>query len=232
MARRDLNRNAIEQAGRRRLAALVLHWLLRPLGYLELTDIFSLDLVDLPPIPEITGYRIERAGAAEIADIAANIKRDQPVAVIENLWQQGHHCFVAKYAGRVVAYDWIAFSAVQEEEYAYRPEPNHAICIDAFTIEEHRGKGLHYALLLTMLHWAAASGKSTCYTAASIYNIASWKTHLRLGWRREFTIGWFRPMLSLKRMPWRLTKDRYPVQLDWTNHSWFTEPPAPHLSNP
>ena len=221
LERRDLAKAAIAVAKRRRLLALCLHWLIRPLGYLEYTDIFTIQLAALPPLLEVAGYDIEQAGADEVAEITRNIKRDEPPAVIEALWREGHHCFVAKFNGRVVAYNWIAFSAVQEEEYRYEPRPAHAICLDAYTVAEHRGKGLHYLLLLTMLHFAANSGKSAAYTAASLFNVVSWKTHLRMGWRREFTFCWFRPYFTLKRYPWRLTREQYPLRLDWSRHAWF-----------
>ena len=224
MDRHELNKDAIAVANRRRLLALCAHWMLRPLGYLELTDVFRIELATLPPLFEVPGYAIVRADAADIAYITSHIKRDEPSAVLDALWTEGHHCFVAKIDGRVVAYNWIAFSAVQEEEYSYDPKPGHAICVDAYTVAEHRGKGLHYLLLLAMLHFAAESGKTTAYTGASLYNVVSWKSHLRMGWKREFTFGWFRPYFTLKRYPWRLTAERYPLRLEWSRHAWFAPP--------
>lgn len=206
------------------MKALWVHWLLRPLGYLELTDVFKLKLDRLPPLFEVPGYAIEKADAADIASIKQTFRRDEPPAVLDALWRGGHHCFVAKFQGEVVAYNWIAFSKVQEEEYTYEPKPDHAICVDAYTVPEHRGKQLHYLLLLSMLHFAAASGKSMAYTGASLFNIVSWKTHLRIGWERAFTFAWFRPYFTLKRYPWRLTKEQYPLRLDWSRHAWFAPP--------
>jgi GNAT superfamily N-acetyltransferase len=219
--RHDLNKEAIKATNKRRLLALCIHWLVRPLGYLELTDIYKIDLATLPPLFEIEGYTIERANADDIKQITQRISRDEPPAVISTLWAQGHHCFVAKSNGRVVAYNWISFAEVQEEEYRYEPREDHAICVDAYTVPEHRGKGLHYLLLLTMLHFAASSGKSMAYTGASLFNMVSWKTHLRIGWRLDFTFCWFRPYFTLARQPWRLCRERYPLRLDWTHHAWF-----------
>jgi hypothetical protein len=215
-----VNEREITQNGRRRLAAQVAHWLLLPFGYLELTDVYKIALTGLPPLFEVGGYTIEKADAADIAQITQQPHRGEPTQVISNLFAEGHHCFVAKYDGRVVAYNWIAFSAVQEEEYQYVPRPGDAICVDAYTFPGHRGKKLHLLLLLTMLHFAAKSGKSTAYTGASLFNMVSWKTHLRIGWRREFTFGWFRPHFVSGRRPWRLCKERYPLHLDWDRHAW------------
>ena len=78
-----------------RLVALSLHWLLRPLGYLEVTDIYKIELIDLPPLFSVPGYTIERADADDISEITQHIKRDEPPAVLNNLWKGGHHCFVA-----------------------------------------------------------------------------------------------------------------------------------------
>lgn len=223
MNRRDVNKESIKASERRRLLGLSLHWLLRPFGYLELTDVFKIDLATLPPLFEVPGYTVERANANDISDITQHIVRDEPSSVISALWAEGHHCFVAKSGGHVVAYNWISFKAVQEEEYRYDPRSNHAICVDAYTVPEHRGKGLHQLLLLAMLHFAAASGKSMAYTGASLFNMVSWKTHFRIGWRREFTFVWFRPYFTIGRRPWRLSRERYPLRLDWSHHAWLTE---------
>jgi len=75
--------------------------------------------------------------------------------------------------------------------------------------------------LLTMLHFAAGCGKTVAYTGASLFNMVSWKTHLRIGWRLDFTFSWFRPYFTLARQPWRLSRERYPLRLDWSHHAWF-----------
>ncbi len=184
-----INEREIRANRRRWLVAQILHWLTRPFGYLELTDIYKIALTGLPPLFEVPGYTIKHADQADIAQITQRPHRGEPSAVIDKLWSDGHHCFVAICDGQVVAYNWIAFSAAQEEEYHYDPRPEHAICVDAYTYPGHRGKKLHLLLLLTMLYFAAASGKSVAYTGGSLLNMASWKTHLRIGWRREFTFG-------------------------------------------
>jgi hypothetical protein len=212
---------AMSAVRRRRLLWLTAHWLLRPVGYLELTDVYKIGFATLPPLFEILGYTIEHATANDIRELTRHSHRGEPPAVINSLWREGHHCFVAKSGKRIVAYNWIAFGSVQEEEYRYEPDSNHAICIDAYTYPEHRGKKLHYLLLLTMLHFAAASGKSMAYTGASLFNVVSWKTHVRMGWRRAFTFCWFRPYITLNRRPWPLCSERYPLRLNWNHHTWF-----------
>ncbi len=215
-AKRHENRQKTEH---RRSLALLLHYLLRPFGYLEFTDLYKIELTDLPPLFEVPGYSIQRATNDDMLQLAREIRDDKP-AVYSDLWKQGHHCFIAKHNGHIVAYDWIAFSSVQEEEYRFIPRSDDAICLNAYTAPEHRGRGLHSLLLLTMLHFAASRGKSIIYTAASLYNIKAWKSHLRMGWQRDFTLCWFRPYFTLRRRPWLLSAERYPVQVDWGSHSW------------
>ena len=218
---RNAGQPAIRLAKARRWLALVFHWLMRPFGDLEATDVYKIVLRDLPPLFTVERYEIRKATAEDIEEIASNIIRNEPSAVVRDLWARGHHCFVAKYSGAVVAYNWIAFTQVQEEEYRYTPQPDHAICLDAYTVPEHRGKGLHLLLLLTMLHFAAAVGKSAAYTGVSLLNSLSWKAHLRIGWVRYFTFVWFRPYFTFSRRPWRLTSEQYPLKLDWANQAWL-----------
>ena len=206
----------------RRKRVYPLHLLLRPLGYLEFTDVYTFDL--RPNLPEVRlkpGYTIVHASAADIDEIVASLPRDEPPGVLRTLFAEGHHCFVAKFDGRVVAYNWIAFAPVQEEEYRCTPAPDQAICLNAYTAPEHRGKGLHYALLLSMLHFAKEAGKTTAYTVVSLLNETSWKTHVRMGWRLVFTICYFRPNFTPRRIPWVLRPGRPPIVLDWSRHSWI-----------
>jgi hypothetical protein len=122
---------AMSAARRRRLRWLAAHWLLRPIGYLELTVVYKIEFTTLPPLFEIPGYTIEHATADDIRELTRHSHRGEPPAVINSLWTEGHHCFVAKSGKRIVAYNWIAFGAVQEEEYRYEPDSKHAICVDA-----------------------------------------------------------------------------------------------------
>jgi hypothetical protein len=144
--RLEKKHDAAMSATRRRLLMRPLHLLLRPLGYLELTDVYKIELTRLPALFEIPPYRIVEAQARGVEEIAADPSFDDPPAVVRTLWKEGHHCFVAKYGERIVAYNWIAFAPVQEEEYSCEPGPADAICLNAYTAAAHRGKGLHYLL--------------------------------------------------------------------------------------
>jgi hypothetical protein len=42
-----------------------------------------------------------------------------------------------------------------------------------------------------------------------------------MGWRLAFTICYFRPNFTLRRIPWVIKPGRSPVTLDWSRHSWI-----------
>ena len=211
---------AIRAVNRRRYPALLLHFAVKPLGYFEFTDIYCIDLPTLAPQRELNGYVIEHATDADIDYICRFLVRNEPPHVIRMLWSEGHHCFVARYQGKVIAYDWIAFSSVQEEEYRVELKGNDAFCLNAYTIPQHRGKGVHFALLRALLQFAEQSGKSRVFTAVSVFNVRSWKSHVRMGWRRVSTVSYFRPYFTLSRLPWLFSDPIYPVYLDWARHAW------------
>jgi GNAT superfamily N-acetyltransferase len=212
---------ALRTANRRRVPALALHYALRPLGYLEFTDIYCIDPTIVVPRLREEGYVIAAATEADIRYMCDVLTRDQPAHVLRERWRQGHHCFVARAHGEVVAYDWIAFSPVQEQEFRIELDSAHAFCLDAYTAPHHRGKGLHYALLGTLLEFAARSGKTEVFTAVSLYNARSWSSHVRMGWQRAFSMVYFRPYFTVSRLPWQITKSHYPVHLDWKRHAWL-----------
>lgn len=230
LSRESAARESFED--RRRMTALALHYPLRMLGYLEFTDVYSIDLAGLPPVTQRpAGYEFGEAGAQEIDYICRELVRDEPPVVIRDLWDRGNHCFVARQNEQVVAYNWLALSEVQEEEYSIALEATDAFCLNAYTAPEHRGRGLHYTLLRNMLAFAADHGRSKAYTLVSLFNKSSWKSHVRMGWSREFTYCYFRPYFTLRRVPWSLTNARYPVRLDWSRHSWLSPSPKAHRTS-
>ena len=212
---------------RRKIGAQVLHYALKPLGHLEFSEIYRLELDTLPEARSLQGYKIDRANERDIDVIVRDLVRDEPPFVIRNLWSQGNHCFVARHEGRVVAYDWIGFSTLQEEEFTITLEPEHAFCLNAYTHPDHRGLGVHYELLRNLLVFAAANGKTRAYTLVSLFNRDSWKSHIRMGWQRDFTYCYFRPYFVPGRLPWALTAPRYPARLNWPQHSWLYPQSAP-----
>jgi RimJ/RimL family protein N-acetyltransferase len=54
--------------------------------------------------------------------------------------------------------------------------------MDAHTIEPYRGNAIHTELLYRCLDYAKSQNAQHAYTRVSAMNVASWKSHLRLGW--------------------------------------------------
>lgn len=208
----------------RRLArwCRIWHALILPFGYLEKTVVYERDLGSLPPIRAVEGYVIRPATAADIPQMIADLPRDQPPHVLQRLWDEGHFCMVACLGDRVVAYDWLAFDPVQEEEYRVTPDDDEVLCLNAYTVPEHRGKGVHPALLVAMLHEAANRGRKRALTVVSLMNERSWRAHIRTGWRKVSTVSYIRPNWFPGRRPIVLDPPKPPIALYWDGHSWFT----------
>jgi len=83
---------------------LALHFPLKILGYLEFSEIYSLGLDRIPPPRQLdSSYTIDQANADDIDFICRELVRDEPPVVIRTLFAEGHHCFVARSQGRIVA---------------------------------------------------------------------------------------------------------------------------------
>ena len=68
--------NAISAVNRRRYPALILHWAVRPLGYVEFSDVYCIDPRTLSPQRELNGYFIEHATDADIDYICRFLRRE------------------------------------------------------------------------------------------------------------------------------------------------------------
>ena len=168
----SINKRAIKAAQYRRAMALPLHWLLRPLGCLELTDVYKIDLANLPPLFSVDGYDIERANADDIETITQRAHRGEPPEVIRALC--GRKVITAlspNSAAMLSPYNWISIFRGPGRGIPLRTASRaRDLCRRIRTFPEHRGKQrCILLLLLTMLHFAAASGKSVAYTGASLF---------------------------------------------------------------
>jgi len=97
--------------------------------------------------------------------------------------QAGNVCFIAEVEGRVVAFNWLVFGGEDDEFYRLELAPGEAYCMDAFTAEPFRGQAIHTELLSRILIRAREDGCRVAYTRVGVLNSASWKTHVRLGWK-------------------------------------------------
>lgn len=197
-----------------------IHFLMRPLGYLEWARVYCHDFQNLPPLRTIPGYTIRLAGQKDIDQMIALMPRDQPSYVLRRMWKAGHSCMVACTNERVVAYDWMAFVPAQDEEFLLAARPLEAVCLNAYTDAAHRGKGLHQALLLALLHHGAQRGFKRAYTVVSVLNEKSWRAHVKLGWTLRNTIIYFRTYWLPGRPALRLSPLDDVVHINFKDHSW------------
>jgi RimJ/RimL family protein N-acetyltransferase len=123
--------------------------------------------------------------------------------IIEN-FQQGAKCFVGKIGTDMVHYNWIFFHGREYEHYFIHLGDFEALCDDAFTVEEWRGKAIHGAVHNQMLSFLQQSGYHTAYTIVLADNISSGKALRREGWNFYGTILIFCSDRFNKVLTWEL----------------------------
>jgi len=102
-------------------------------------------------------------------------------------FQRGWRCFVAKAGGEIIHYNWMAFDWAHSLEPELGcfivPREGEVFCLDGYTGEPWRGKGVHTAVLSEMLAFLQERGYRTAYTNVAVEKKSAWKTHERLGWK-------------------------------------------------
>lgn len=103
---------------------------------------------------------------------------------IRDRFQQGARCFVGKIGTQMVAYNWIFFHKKEwlVGHFVISLNDDEALCDDAFTVREWRGKGIHGAIHNQMLLHLQRSGIRRAYTFVDMDSISSSKPLHRLGW--------------------------------------------------
>lgn len=121
---------------------------------------------------------------------------------IHDRFQQGAKCFVGKIGTEMVAYNWIFFHRKEYGHYFIHLSDREALCDDAFTVEEWRGKAIHGAVHNQMLLFLQQSGFRTAYTLVHTDNISVKKALQRLGWNFYGTLLYFSPHQSDEVLTW------------------------------
>jgi hypothetical protein len=171
-----------------------------PFGRLDMDSFCRKDLTQpLGEIPAKVDLTIGQATEADIDQLAALVaKRYGPKQkremfktcsiqeTIRERFQQGAKCFVGKIGTEMVAYNWIFFHR-SEWPHGYLVisislNDDEALCEDAFTAEEWRGKRIHGAIHNQMLLYLQRSGIRRAYTLVGTDNVSSSKALHRLGW--------------------------------------------------
>jgi len=124
---------------------------------------------------------------------------------IRDRFQKGAKCFVGKIGAEMVHHNWIFFHRKEWlPEYSIHLSDREALCDDAFTVEEWRGKAIHGAVHNQMLLFLQQSGFRTAYTYVYTDYNSSQKALRRLGWDFYGTLLYFSPHQSDKVLRWQV----------------------------
>lgn len=172
---------------------------LTPFGYLDWSAICAVELSD-----EISAYPAKIAACVTNAceDDLATISTASPyhhVALLRERMARGGKCLIARVDGKIAAFNWYVRGNARDEGFRVRLDREHVFCMDAHTFEPFRGQGLHTHLLSLMMLDARECGFARAYTRVEIANEASWKSHLRLGWKTLGSTFMFYPRFNFPR---------------------------------
>ncbi len=209
--------DTIRYEGLRILLWRMLRFGLSPLGELRVVSFCRRDLTQ--PLGETQAkvdLFVSQAAVADIDQLAALVaKRWSPKQklkmfktksiqeTINEKFQQGAKCFVGKIGAEMVHYNWIFFHRKEYGHYFIHLSDREALCDDAFTVEEWRGKAIHGAVHNQMLLFLQQSGFRTAYTLVQTDNISSKKALKRLGWNFYGTLLTFSSYKSDKVLTWQ-----------------------------
>jgi hypothetical protein len=200
---------------------MVLSWRLlrrgfRSLGNLKMVTFFLKDLTQ--PLNEVIArvdLTITLATESDIEPLVKLMKErykhlDNDLAKkFESLFlyrlQRGGLCFLGKIENEIIHYNWVSFNRNNSLEGRFVDlRPDEALCLDAFTLREWRGKGIYPAAHYRMLQILQAKGYRKAYALVDTDNKSSKKPHFRQGWKPFGTVLCFTPQGSSKSRVWRI----------------------------
>jgi GNAT superfamily N-acetyltransferase len=140
------------------------------------------------PIPEAAARVPLIAAVASREEVLGEIARLRPDPALPELFagrlERGFGCFVGRVDGRLVAYNWTQYEPGEDDGAWIDLGPGEVHCLDAYTVEDLRGRNIHAALLREMLLFNAGLGYRHAYSATSVSNRSSRKGLRRLGWEQ------------------------------------------------
>lgn len=214
----DYGVNTIRYEGLHILSWRMLRWALSPLGDLRATTFCRKDLTQpLGKKQANADLKIVQVTEADIDQLVAltemrwSTKQKQKLfktksirdTIIEQL-HQGAKCFVGKIGNEMVHYNWIFFKTRDLDHYYVQLHEREALCDDAFTPPEWRGKGIHGAVNNHMLLFLQQSGFQTAYTQVLTDNISSRKALRQVGWDCFGTLVYFHIPSANKVLIWQI----------------------------
>jgi GNAT superfamily N-acetyltransferase len=150
-----------------------------------------LTFAGVPRVPAamLRGRAQVRAGTR--SDIPGLALLQQTPEIFAARFDDGDHCVVAVAAGRVVGYEWFCDRSIHREaEWGYPiPVPAGSVyAYDAYIDRAYRNSGLWLRFKAYLGDWMAMHGKQQVITFVDDGNEASWRTHLRFGFRPADTV--------------------------------------------
>lgn len=210
--------NSIRYEGLPILCWRMLRWVISIFGDLRAISFCRKDLT--LPLEEFKAHPDLTICQATDADI------DQLVALFEKRWSgkqkeklfktrsikdtiteqfnQGSICFLGKIETESVHYNWIFFDRKDYEHYYVQLRDDEALCDDAYTVDQWRGKGIHASVNNHMLHFLQQAGYRTAYTVVLSDNKSSKKALQRLGWNFYGSLIYFCSYVSKKVRMWQI----------------------------
>lgn len=163
-------------------------YLPKALFALSACHVFALGPLNLRALSRpLHGYDFERAGVEALDELMAcqGERPETPRSFLAGLFAAGHDCFVARYAGQVVAYFW-TFKGTYEVRF--NECPRHALTFtlpdrsvffgNGFIAPAHRLRGLFPHLV----HYVAGQYPGArCFSSVNHTNLGSLQAHRRVG---------------------------------------------------
>jgi len=144
-------------------------------------------------------YEFARADASSIDDLLAcqGTTIDTPRAVFERFFKQGHHCYVARKDGKIVAYCWVfKGNYVLSFDRSERPlitlvlKDNEAFFSNGFIAEKYRLKGVFPNLLKSIT--GLYPDDTRFFSSVDPINVNSLRAHIRYGFVAIFNVRYLR----------------------------------------
>lgn len=186
---------------------------LRPLGYLDLSVVYRLDLTkSLPEFQARIPIDITIGDESHIPTLVS-WNDYHTVESLRDRMRSGSLCFLAWHNGELAGHDWLALRPVRDDSYIANIDGSSVYGLDAMTHPDFRGNGIHTALLAHMLAYAKARGYRHIYTRVNAMNAASWKSHIRTGWTEVGMTGFLYVTSNLFGKCWLKGPGVYPLEI-------------------
>lgn len=95
--------------------------------------------------------------------------------------EEGKRCYGLKTEGQMAAFTWVDFKEFGMRTHRFLLKENEAYLFDAYTLPEHRGKGLAPVVRYYAYERLEAMGKKRLYSITDFFNVPSIRFKKKLG---------------------------------------------------